>query len=496
MTNAHNQKTIRGVSWNFLRVIVQSVFSLLVMAILARLLPPEDFGLLALALVFIGFAELLSSLGMGPAVIQRKDVSKADIQVAQSLSILVGAGLTLICILCATPISLWYDNPDVELVLVVLAFSLLTSALGAVGRSMLIRDLAFKQLFFIDLIAYVIGYPIVAVTLALKGYGIWSLVWGHMLLSAIGAVLAMYLAKIPLTFQLTRERINKFLNFGVGMSLSSTVNYLAANVDYLIIGRFLGATVLGFYSRAYHLITLPLIKISVTVTSVMFSSMAAIQDDKARVRESFFQALESMTLVTFPILFVFFVAPEIVILGIFGEQWQPAVEAFRILAIAGILKSVFHLSGTVAQATGHVYAELRRQIIYFILLLSGCISFVWYGIEAVAWVTVAASLFLYVSKAQLALNIIEGSWRDYFCAQRPALILSIFVGGIDYLFVWINQSFLQLSHLTAFAILIVLSGIALILGFFFLPGKMMGKSGDWVKQKALEKLSPYMKKTV
>jgi teichuronic acid exporter len=486
--HSHGTKTAIGVSWNFLRVIIQTVFSLAVITVLARLLPPSDFGLLTIATIFLGLTELLSSLGMGHAVIQKQDITKKELGSVNGLSITMGAILTVACILIARPAAIWYEDMRLEGVLQLLSVSLLIAAAGAVSRGLLMKSLNFKPIFYIDLLAYGAGYPLTAITLALNDFGVWSLVWAHLAQVSVASLLAIAIQPSPLNFHFSRESVGRFLGFGVGISSSHTVNYVASNIDYLAIGKVLDDHVLGLYSRSYQLVTQPLLKIAVTITTVLFPSISSIQHDLKAVRRAMFNVLEILGLIVFPILAVFYIAAETVILGFFGEGWSQATDAFQILCIAGVLKTVFHVTGSVIHATGHVKAELKLQVVYFFILLIGCIQFVSYGIEAVAWLVVAASLFLYLTKAHLVLKAIDAQWLSFFRAQLPGALLSIFVSLVIWLYLLVNSHWLSFPAWLSLIIVVLLSGASLLLGFLLLPSRLMGETPDLIRRKLGHKL--------
>jgi len=269
--------------------------------------------------------------------------------------------------------------------------------------------------------------------------------------------------------------------------LNGIINYFAANVDYFAIGKLLNQHSLGLYSRAYHLVTLPLTKISTTLTSVMFPAYSEIQANPKRVREIYYRVIQVISLVTFPVMMSFSASAEYIIVGLYGDNWGEAVEAFRILAVAGIFKVIFHLAGPVVQATGHVYQEVRRQIVYFVLLAVGCFSVADRGIEAVACVVVVGSLWLYLSMTKLALDILGGRWRDFFMAQLPGLALGVLVvlvnvGVAEYLAPY------QFPETVMLMIVIASSAVTYCLGFFFLPSVLVGNGPAWIIDKYIHRL--------
>jgi len=486
MSKTHTERTFNSVNWNLLRVVIQTVVGLAVGILLARMLPPEDFGLLASAMIFIGFAETIGSLGMGSAVIQRPNLTEVQRRIAATLSLIMGLLLTLLVVALAPLLAMAFDNEQVTLVVRIMSISLFISALSAVSRGMLMRRLDFKLLFFIELASYIAGYAGLSLLLVFNGYGVWGLVWGALLSIGLSSVLVIWFEPLKLQWHLPRKDVMSLLHFGGGMSLNSIINYFAANVDYFAIGKFLNQHSLGLYSRAYHLVTLPLTKIATTLTSVMFPAYSEIQANPKRVKEIYYRVIQVVSLIVLPVMMSFSASAEYIIVGLYGENWTEAVSAFRILAVAGIFKVIFHLAGPVVQATGHVYKELRRQAVYFVLLAVGCFSVADRGIEAVACVVVVGSLWLYFSMAQLALGILEGRWREFFLAQLPGVSLGVLVvlANIGVTLCLVSH---QLPEAVMLLIVIASSAFAYLLGFLFLPSILVGNGPAWLIDKYVHK---------
>lgn len=479
----HTERTVRGVVWNFFRVMSQTFLSVGVMAVLARLLVPEDFGLMTLSMIFIGFANLLSSMGMGQALIQRASLSDRDIRLAGTLSVLMGSVLLAFFWLTAEPVALFFDSPRMTDILRALALGLWLTSFAEISRALLMRKLEFRQLFGIELVAYVLGHGITSISLALAGYGVWSLVVGNVVALAVSSILFIFFVRPPLKPLWNLHEARELLSFGFGVSVNSTVNYMAVNADYAVIGKYMNDGVLGLYSRAYHLVTLPLTRISATLTGVMFSSYSEIQTDIARVKRAYLLVVSATSLLTLPILSGFVVAGELLIVGLFGEQWREASEVFRILCVAGMIKSVAHLAGSVVQATGNVYSEVKRQVIYLVMLLIGCLFAVPYGINAVAVAVVIASVWLYLSMAQLALQVVCGNWGEFFRAQIPGLMLSLTVVAGGLAFRWLDEMYWHASTWVGLVAVIAVSGISYLVGVLFLPRKLIGETPAWLLQR-------------
>lgn len=480
MPESHKQRTLRGFNWNFLLVFAQTLLGFGVVIVLARLLPPADFGLLAIAMVFIGFAELVAALGMGPAIIQFKQLQESHLQVATTLSVLMGTALLVLFWLTADVIAGFFGDQRIADVLRALSIGLWFSALAAVSRGLLMRRLDFKSLFRVDITAYVFGYAGVGIVLAVLGYGVWSLVMGTVTSLLLSALALLYLSPPRLRPSLARKEVADLIGFGSGFSLNSTINYLAGSMDSVVIGKYLNPSLLGLYNRAYHLIIMPLTKIAATLTPVMFPSFAEIQEDRTRLRRAYLRVVNATALLTFPILAGLAVSAEYVMVGLYGENWRPASGALRVLSLAGMLKVMFHLAGPVAQTTGYIFAEVRRQSIYFLIVIIGCLALVPYGIEAVAGAVVLGSLWLYLSMAQLTSRIVGCTWAEFFRAQIPGIMISAVVVLAQLLVIGVAQWWEPLAPPLMLAVLVAVSALAFALGFFHLPERIVGDMPAWL----------------
>ena len=380
----------------------------------------------------------------------------------------------------AHPISVFFNEPRVAEIVPVLALGLGFSATTAASRGLLIRRMDFRRLFAIDLMAYLVGYAGVAIGMAVMGYGVWSLVIGTVVSLVLQSIAVALVAPPRWPLSLAWAETKDLLGFGGEVSLNNAINYLGASVDYVVIGKYLDATLLGLYTRAYQLVSMPLNKIAGTLASALFPSYAEVQTDRERLARGYLKTVNATALVTFPILTGFAVAGELVIVGLYGEKWRPAVSVFRILALAGFFKTIFHLAGPVAQATDNVRGEIWRQLVYLFLLAVGCFLLVGYGIEYVAWVVVVSSLWLYLSMAQLAGRIVGSSWCEFFLAQRPGLLLSALVALVQIPLVWLNLNYLQLSAPLGLLLVVVASGMTAVAGFLYLPEPLIGEIPAWI----------------
>jgi PST family polysaccharide transporter len=494
VSDTHKQRTLTGVAWNFFKVLGQTLLGVGVNVILARLLPPSDFGTLALAMVFISFAELVSSIGLGPSIVQRKGLTERHLQVATTLSLIMGIALVGLFMVCADSVALFFNEPKLALAIRVLAVSMFFSSIAAPSRGVLIRHMDFRRLAVVDIGAYALGFAAVSITLALSGFGFLSLVIGSVAANVISAVAVLFLKPPRLPLSLAGRESRDLLGFGGGYSLNSTINHLAANVDYLVVGKFLSMGSLGLYTRSYQLVTMPLTKIAATMSSALFPSYAEIQENRELLARAYFRAVNATALATFPILIVCAVASDAIIVGLYGTAWSGAADVFRILCLAGMLKAVFHLAGAVVQATGNIYAEVKCQLVYLSVLTVGCLVAVEGGIEAVGWAVVVGSTWLYLSMARLALNIVHSTWSEFFGAQRAGVVVGLVVAAVQFLVLDLERAWFSLAPPVVLCILLVTSGVTLAAVLLFCPRSIVGDMPSWLANHYGARLPSFLRR--
>jgi O-antigen/teichoic acid export membrane protein len=243
------QRTINAARWRSASMFLQGVVQFAIGVALARLLPPEDFGLAALALVVVGFVQTLAEMGLSSAVVHRQPLSERHIQAAFTLSVAFAAVLTAGLFGLAPYAAEVFRNPLLSAVLRAESPLFILMMLGMTARALLRRALDFRRLFLIEVGSYLAGYALVAMTLALLGFGVWSLVWGVLVQWGLAACLSLALSPHRLRPLWAVEETRELLAYGLAATLNALINHAARNADSLVIGRWLGASALGLYTR-------------------------------------------------------------------------------------------------------------------------------------------------------------------------------------------------------------------------------------------------------
>ena len=421
-------QTLGGLVWIGGGKVVYAGLRLLVLAILARLLSPADFGIVGAALVVVGFSAIFSQLGLAPAIVQRPVLERRHLEAAFSASVLFGLLLGVLLWVSAPFAARFFHIPGVEPVLRVLAWMFPLDGLSAIAESQVQRELRFRWLATMEVLTFVLGYGVVGVVLALLGAGVWALVAAQMAQTALYTVILIVSRPPALRLLPDRAAFGELMYYGGGFTVSKIANYFALQVDNLVVGRWLGATALGFYGRAYELMAGPPHLLGDAVDRVLFPAMASIQTDTRRLAEAYRRGVGLMALIMLPAsLVLFIVAPEL-ILAMLGPHWTAVVTPFQILALGMFLRTSYRISDVTARATAAVYHRAWRQLVYALCVLTGAWFGKTWGIAGVAAGVVGALAVNFFLMADLGLRLTRQTWRSFWDAHAPALALAAVAG--------------------------------------------------------------------
>ena len=481
-------RTVNAFAWRFVSESSRFGLQLAVMIVLARLLPVDSFGLLTLSMIVINFASR-AQLGVSSALVQCEELTETHVRVAFSLSVLSGIILALLIWLGAPLAAAIFRAEAVTNVLRLVSLSFLLMSFGAIAEALLERKLDFRSLLKVELLSYGIGYCLVAITLALFDYGVWALAWATVVYSLLKTGLLFSVSPHSWRPSFAGSESIKFLKFGTGTSLARLASFAAANGDYFVVGRWLGTTALGLYSRAFQLMSLPMYQFSSVINYVLFPAYAKIQNETDRLKRAYLGSVSLSVLVVLPALTSLGIAAPDLIVGCFGPQWIDATLPLQILCIGGVFQCTYNLADSLARAKGAVYWKFWCHTVYALcVLLASFIGSRW-GIIGVAVGVVAAMSVIYFLMAQLSIYLTGASWKEFFSSQLPGLIVAASVAAISFpLTVMLRAT--QLPHLAILAISLTVSLVAAVTTGSLLPRLWLDKvshgSGEKVRDYYLE----------
>ncbi len=443
------KKTIHGLGWAFLSQGGKQGINFIITAILARLLTPNDFGLLGMVTVFTNLALIFNELGVSSALIQKQDVDDRHLSSAFWLNIIAGLFLALIFIAISPLIALFYKRPELKPILMVMSFNFILASFTIIQQAILTKDMDFRSLMIRDIIAVIIGGA-VGIYLAYKGFGVWSLVYQLLTFTLANSILLWILSKWRPRFIFSPAAIKDIFHFSANVVGFNILNYFARNVDYLLIGRFLGAQSLGYYTLAYKLMMVPLQSITYLVSKVMFPAFSKIQHDLPKVQEVYMKMVKAISLITFPLVFCFFaIAPEFV-LNIYGSKWEPATVILQILCVCGLLQSVSSTDGNILLSQGKANIQFRMQLSSAIIVFIAVAIGLKWGIIGVALMYAIQALFW----THFALFVAARTIKLSFGKLYNKILKSYLIGFIIMLGMFILKAVIFVPGLPKLAILI------------------------------------------
>ena len=413
-------RTLAGLKWAGLAEAVQALLSLSILAALSRLLTPADFGLLAIAMIFVTAAQVLGHRNIGSAIVRHPGLT--DRHVAAGLALSAAAGVLLAAGVwgLAPAAARFFGEPAVAPVLKTLSLAIVIAGLGTVPESLWRRQLRFRALSAAEVLAQALGYGVVAIALAASGLGVWALVWGVVMRHAVHAATVFAAAPRLPRPGLARRETGELLRAGAGFSSIALFDLAAWQGSRLVVGSALGAASLGYFTRATALSSLAGYPGRV-LGGVMFPSMAQRQHRRDRLGVVYLHGVEMLSLAALPLgLMLAVCAPEIVAV-VLGAQWDAAVPVLRILAVGTVARIGGIVNMPVTRAMGALGRVAWRQAAYACLLLAGVAAGCRWGLGGVAAATVGALVVSWLTMTQLTLSLLGLGWRALLRRHLPAL---------------------------------------------------------------------------
>lgn len=345
------QEMVNGVFWTAVQKYSGFFVQLLVSAILARLLSPEDFGVIAVSTVIIAFFALFTDMGIGPAIIQKRNLTEQDLSSILSFTIYVGLFLALAFFLCAPIIASFYQNQLLVPICRLLSLNLLFASWNIVPNALLMKAKRFKFIAGRTLFLQVIGGGI-SVFAALRGAGVYSLIIAPLLSSVLIFVINWKQYPVKPVLKVAKTSLEKIFSFSIYQFLFSFINYFSRNIDKLIVGRFYSMHELGYYEKSYRLMLMPLDYVNGVITPVMHPILTSLQDNYQDLANKYNKIIKFILSISFPLgVFLYFAAEDLILL-VFGNQWGAAVPVFQVFALSLPLQMILSTTGSIYQAAG------------------------------------------------------------------------------------------------------------------------------------------------
>ena len=373
----------RGLTWTVVHTWGGQALSLVIFVILARLLTPADFGLVALASVFVALAQLIVDQGLGDALVQRREITESHIDTAFWVAVATGSSLTVLAYLLAWPISALVREPDLAPVLQVLSVVYFLSALTSIPIALLTRQLAFRVLAMRAVVSIAIGGA-VGIAMAILGYGAWALVGQQVAAAVVSVALLWAVTDWRPRMHASAKHFRELFSFGIRVTASDILGFVSRNADNFLIGVVLGTVPLGIYAVAYRILDVSQ-RLLVNVTrKVTFPAFSRLQDQPDRLRRAYLRATRASAVLILPgYVGLALVAPELIV-TLFGATWAESGPVSAVLFLGGPVLGIQAFAGSLLYAVGRPDVVFRFRVISTVANVVGFVAAVSFGILAVA----------------------------------------------------------------------------------------------------------------
>lgn len=363
-----SQRTVKGSLWVFLLRIVQELFSLVRTVILARILSPQDFGLLGIALLIMAILETFSQTGFKDALIQKKENINTHLNAVWTVLIIRGFILFTIIYLIAPFASVLFNAPEAKLIIRFIGFTVLFQSFTNIGVIYFQKELEFNKEFMYQFVGTLADF-IVAVSVVLILRNVWALVLGLLAGSAVRCFLSYLIHPYRPRLSYNLGKTRELFKFGKWIFSSSILIFLVTQGDDIFVGKFLGVIMLGFYQMAYKISNIPATEITHMISQVTFPAYSKLQDEMPKLREAYLKVLQITAFLSFPISgLIFVLAPDFTRIFL-GEKWMPMVPAMKALVLWGLIRSIGGTTGPIFQAIGRPEKITKYLLVQLVMLI-------------------------------------------------------------------------------------------------------------------------------
>ncbi len=427
-------KLVSGVGWGSLSIVIITLFQLFFMAVMARLLEPADFGLIAIANVSLRFYSYFSQVGIAPALIQKASLENGDVNAALALSLSISSLFCLLAYFFAPLTEEYFQLQELALVMQVLSLNFIIFGFSSISQALLRRESKFKVISIIEMISYVLGYGLTGLLFAYNGAGVWALVAAFMTQSMITALLSYIVNRYPISFKHSKKQRKHLISYGARYSLIGFIEFLTANLAPLIIGKLLGAAPAGFFNRASLLAHLPVQKPTTVLTKILFPLISKVSNEKNKLVISFQLSTLSIGSYACAVGIALYNSAYDIVIVLLGDKWLAAVPMLKILALSIAPLYIAHVIGVILDSMAELKLKLRIQIAILLLLV---IQLIWasadLNIDTIVNIVLATSFIRLLLMGGSVIKLLNISIKEVMLILMTLISVTIITGFFTYL---------------------------------------------------------------
>ena len=456
MEDSLKQKTVRGVGWSFIDNIASSGITFLVGLVLARLLTPEEYGVMAIIAIFIAISNSIIDSGFSNALIRKIKVERVDYNTVFYFNLLVSIILYIFLFFSAPVISAFFKEPELIEITRVIGWILIINALAIIPRTQLVRNVDFKTQTKVSLISSVSSGGI-GIVMAIAGMGIWSLVGQQLSRQFLNTLFLWVYTKWKPMFEFSLQSFKELFGFGSKLLLSGLLDTFFRNIYYIVIGRFYTSAQLGQYTRAEQFNSIFSSNLTSVVQRVSYPVLSSIQNEPERLREAYRRVIKITMLITFACMLGLVAIAKPLLVILIGAKWLPAVYFLQIICFSGMLYPLHAINLNILQVKGRSDLFLKLEVIKKIIAVVPIVVGIFFGIEWMLVGNVFTSFFAYFLNSYYSAGLILYPAIEQIKDIFPTFIISIIVAGV----MW-SLSFIPMSYYLLLPIQIII-GLSLAL---------------------------------
>lgn len=473
MSESLTDKVVKGFNWSALNTLVNTFVQIAYTSIMARLLVPSDFGLMAISMLFLNFGNYFSHMGMGNALIQKKELTSYEIRAGFTFNFLFGSFFFLVFLVIAPYSRYMLDNDKVINVVRVMALSFLISGFFSTCWSLQQRRMDFAIIAKNGIITKIFGQFVPGIVFAALDYGVWSLVYTNLLQLILFGVFSYVYVRHSLLFIFQWKHYKSLLSYGSKISIISFLEFINSNVDTLVIGKLFGSKTLGIYNRGYELVKLPSYYLQNSFINVLFPAFSQIQDEREKLKKAYMSASLLIGYLMFPMCFGIAAAAEQIVLVLLGNNWSEGIILLRIMALEVAFRYHNTINGVICEATDTLKPKIYLQFIQFVLIIILYFIFSYYLqiiglLLAVFIITIFTLVYYYV----VLIRLLGLSLKNILDIYQPCLFTAFCAYTLIYSLAVILNYF-QLSQLIILIIQVMAGGMLLLLLMKASPNKII-----------------------
>lgn len=460
MISSKKQTIIKGGFYLAVVNIFSQFLAIAVNIVLARLLSPDDFGLIALSTTYIGLITLFTNIGFGSSIVYNQETSQGQLSTLFWLNLILSVFTFLIVIFTAPFASNFYDEPRLIKVVWLSSISILLTPLFIINYKIKERDLEFKQLSRITLLSTITG-AVAGIVAAFFKLGVYSLVIQSLISTVARMVIILLISSWKPSFTYHFSAVKEMVWYSIKYKLSSSVLFFERNIDYLILGRVFSSAIVGYYAFAYNIMYTPVKRISYIFSDILFPSFSSIQAYPNKIIHGYFQSIQLISMVAFPLMTIVSLNADWIITLIFGNKWDEAIPIVRILAFAGAIQSISQVGGVIFSSIGkpevNIYIGLVRIALTAAAILIGSSR----GILSVAYLLTFSRLLSFIIMMIAIYAFIKYSLFDIWNYLKGSLVCVLVLVVFEILLI---RDIIALPSIIKF-ILMTLISIVIIISF-------------------------------